>query len=156
LQGYPRKLVGRFLFHIGRFVRQANYLRHKRCSQLQARSAIGQLELQQASRNWLTQECKREKCHRVFHNKTPLGPYSLCRTRCPPSWLIARFLFAIAATFAGQHRSGLPCHSWSILRISSAQSNSIEPLGNSDSSSKKLDRTSSTASGSTHHFLQRN
>src|SRR5262249_45764656 len=40
-------------------------------------------------------------------------------------------------------------------RINRAQSNPIEPLGKSDSSSKKLDRTSSTSSGSTCQFRQR-
>src|SRR5208282_3368135 len=43
----------------------------------------------------------------------------------------------------------LPCHSWSIPRISRAQSNSTDPGGNSVRSSKKLDSTFSMAKGAT-------
>ena len=48
-----------------------------------------------------------------------------------------------------------PCHSCSMPRISRAQSNSIDPFGNSDTFSKKLERTSSTSNGSTCQLEQR-
>ena len=56
---------------------------------------------------------------------------------------------APAAAASEQHRSDRACHACSMPRISRAQSKPMEPRGNSDSFSKKLDRTSSTSSGST-------